>query len=110
MDKEINRMVSLGVIEKSESPSPNPLVVARKANGKNRLCLDSRKLNEITIKDAFPLPLINDILGRLAGTTFLSSIDLKDAFWQIELEEDAPPKTVPYPDACLLASATRHNR
>jgi Reverse transcriptase (RNA-dependent DNA polymerase) len=93
MDKEINRMVTLGVIEKSESPSSNPLVVARKPNGKIRLCLDSRKLNEMTVKDAFPLPLINDILGRLTGTTFLSSIDLKDAFWQIELEQEARPKT-----------------
>jgi RNase H-like domain found in reverse transcriptase/Reverse transcriptase (RNA-dependent DNA polymerase)/Integrase zinc binding domain/Retroviral aspartyl protease len=93
MDKEIDRMVKLGVIEKSESPSSNPLVVARKPNGKIRLCLDSRKLNEITVKDAFPLPLINDILGRLNGTTFLSSVDLKDAFWQIELEEDARAKT-----------------
>jgi transposase InsO family protein len=93
VDKEIDRMLRLGVIEPSESPSSNPIVVVRKATGKVRLCLDSRKLNELTVKDAFPLPLINDILGRLTGTTYLSSIDLKDAFWQIELEEDAKPKT-----------------
>jgi Reverse transcriptase (RNA-dependent DNA polymerase) len=86
-------MLRLGVIERSESPSSNPLVVVRKATGKVRLCLDSRKLNEITVKDAFPLPLINDILGRLTGTTYLSSIDLKDAFWQMELEQEAKPKT-----------------
>jgi transposase InsO family protein len=93
VDKEIDRMLKLGVIEGSESPSSNPIVVVRKATGKVRLCLDSRKLNEITVKDAFPLPLINDILGRLTGTTYLSSIDLKDAFWQIELEDEAKPKT-----------------
>jgi transposase InsO family protein len=93
VDKEIDRMLRLGVIERSESPSSNPLVVVRKATGKVRLCLDSRKLNEITVKDAFPLPLINDILGRLTGTTYLSSIDLKDAFWQMELEHEAKPKT-----------------
>jgi hypothetical protein len=93
MDKEIQRMEKLGVIEKSNSPSSNPLVVARKANGKIRLCLDCRKLNEMTVKDAYPLPLINDILGRLTGTRYLSSIDLKDAFWQIELDEEARIKT-----------------
>jgi len=93
MDKEIDRMEKLGVIEKSKSPSSNPLVVARKPNGKIRLCLDSRKLNEITVKDAFPLPLINDILGRLTGTAYLSSIDLKDAFWQVELAEEDREKT-----------------
>jgi hypothetical protein len=93
IDKELDRMLSLKVIEKSDSPSSNPLVVVRKATGKVRLCLDSRKLNAITVKDAYPLPLINDILGRLTGTKFLSSIDLKDAFWQIELDEEARPKT-----------------
>jgi transposase InsO family protein len=93
IDKELDRMLKLGVIERSESPSSNPLVVVRKATGKVRLCLDSRKLNAITVKDAYPLPLINDILGRLTGTRYLSSIDLKDAFWQIELDEEARPKT-----------------
>jgi hypothetical protein len=60
---------------------------------KVRLCLDSRKLNEITVKDAVPLPLINDIVGRLTGITYLPSIDLKDAFWQMELKQEAKPKT-----------------
>lgn len=93
MDGEINRMIELGVIEESQSPWSSPVVLIRKDTGKNRLCLDSRALNKVTTKDAYPLPLINGLLSRLGDTHFISSIDLKDAFWQIELEESSRAKT-----------------
>lgn len=60
-----------------------------KANGKSRLCLDARRINSLTVKDAYPTPLINGILSRLNETKYISSIDLKDAFWQVELEESS---------------------
>lgn len=93
MYPELDRMLSLGVIEPSESPWSNPLIMVKKANGKPRLCLDSRKLNAVTKKDAFPLPHISRILGRLNGTKFLSAIDLSDAFWQVALSDSAKEKT-----------------
>lgn len=93
MDVELNRMLSLGVIEESQSPWSSPVVLIRKDTGKNRLCLDSRALNKVTTKDAYPLPLINGLLSRLGDTHFISSIDLKDAFWQIELDEESRAKT-----------------
>lgn len=61
--------------------------------GKVRLCLDSRKVNEVTQKDAYPLPHIDGILSRLPRAEFISSLDLKDAFWQIPLEEKSREKT-----------------
>lgn len=93
MDEELNRMISLGVIEESQSPWSSPVVLIRKENGKNRLCLDSRALNKLTIKDAYPLPIINGLLSRLGDPHFISSIDLKDTFWQIELDEASRAKT-----------------
>lgn len=93
MDDELNRMISLGVVEESQSPWSSPVVLIRKDTGKNRLCLDSRALNKVTTKDAYPLPLINGLLSRLGDTHFISSIDLKDAFWQIELDEESRAKT-----------------
>lgn len=93
MDEELERMLALGVIEKSNSPWSNPLVGVRKPNGKLRLCLDSRKLNAVTKTDAFPLPYISRILGRLKGTKYLSSIDLSDAFWQVPLSSKDKEKT-----------------
>lgn len=90
---EIDRMLKLGVIEESESPWCSPMAVVRKANGKTRLCLDARKLNDLTVKDAYPIPLIDGLLSRLGGTHFISSIDLKDAFWQIPLSPESRPYT-----------------
>jgi transposase InsO family protein len=93
VNAEIDRMLSLEVIEPAKSEWVSPLVAARKANGKIRVCLDSRKLNEITVKDRYPIPHINRILGRLESSKYLSSIDLSDAFWQIPLEKSSREKT-----------------
>lgn len=90
---EIDRMLDLGIIELSQSAWSSPITIVTKANGKARLCLDARQLNKVTTKDAYPTPLIDGIISRLNDTRFISSIDLKDAFWQIELEDDAREKT-----------------
>ena len=89
---EVDNMLNLGVIEPCESPWSNRTTVVRKP-GKNRFCLDARKLNERTVKDAYPLQNIDGILSRLDYTFFISSVDLKNAFWQIALEEKSKPYT-----------------
>lgn len=91
--QEVDRMLELDVIEESSSSWSSPVVLVNKPNGKVRLCLDSRKLNGVTKKDAYPLPLIDGLLGRLRETRFISSLDLKDAFWQIPLAIEARDKT-----------------
>lgn len=80
--EELDRMLNMGVIEESTSPWSSPVVLHRKP-GKNRLCLDSRKLNSVT----------EGILSRLPKAEFISSLDLKDAFWQIPLDESSKGKT-----------------
>ncbi|XP_075163115.1 uncharacterized protein LOC142235742 [Haematobia irritans] len=82
---ELDRMLTLGVIEEAPcSPWSSPTVVVIKP-GKVRMCLDSRKLNSVTEKDAYPIPNIEGILSRLPPVHWISKIDLKDAFWQIRL-------------------------
>lgn len=93
LDVELNRMLELGVIEPASSPWSHPIVSVRKKTNKLRICLDSRKLNEVTKKDSSPLPYISRILGSLKATKFLSSLDLSDAFWQISLAEESKEKT-----------------
>jgi transposase InsO family protein len=93
INNELDRMLGLDVIEPSCSPWSSPIVSVPKKNGRIRLCLDSRKLNDRTKRDAYPLPSIAGILGRFSGTEFLSTIDLSDAFWQIPLCEEAKEKT-----------------
>lgn len=91
--EELDRMISLDVVEESESSWSSPVTIVKKANGKNRLCLDARKLNAVTVKDAYPLPIIEGLLSRLDKTYFISTIDLKDAFWQIPLDPASKDKT-----------------
>lgn len=93
MSKELDRMISLDVVEPSRSPWRSPVKLVTKANGKDRLCLDCRKVNSVTVFDSYPLPYISSILDNLGQTKYLSSIDLKDAYWQIPLAESAKEKT-----------------
>lgn len=93
MFDEVDRMLDLGVIEESKSAWSSPVTVVAKAGGKSRLCLDARQLNDATVKDAYPMPKIEMILSRLHETYYITSLDLKDAFWQIELDERAREMT-----------------
>lgn len=91
--EEIGRMIGLDVIEPADSAWSNMMVPVQKANGKLRYCIDARPLNAVTKPDAYPLQNLNRILGRLTKTKYLSSIDLSDAYWQVELVEEDRPKT-----------------
>lgn len=93
VNKEIDKMLDLGVIRPSKSPWSSPFVMVKKKNGEMRFCFDGRKLNSVTKRDAYPLPFVNDILNKLRDAKFLSSIDLKKAFWQIPLEPESCEKT-----------------
>lgn len=91
--KELKRMIDLDVIEPSFSPWSSPAVLVKKADGRDRLCVDSRKLNSVTVRDSYPLPRVNEILDRLGKSYYLSKIDLNDFFWQIPLSDDSKEKT-----------------
>lgn len=78
-------MLEQGIVVPSKSPVASPVVPVTKPDGSVRLCLDSRKLNEITVKDKFPVPNIFHILARIGKTSYLSSVDLSKAFWQVPL-------------------------
>lgn len=90
--QEIDRMLSLGVIEESSSPWSSPMRLVLKPN-KVRLCLDARKVNSLTEKDAYPLPNIDGIFSRLPKANLISKLDLKDAYWQIGLTDESKPLT-----------------
>lgn len=93
LNKEIDEMLKLGIIRPSKSPWCSPLWLVEKHSGEYRICFDGRKLNEVTVSDQYPMPLIDNILNKLRDAKYLSSIDLKSAFFQIPLEESSRPKT-----------------
>ena len=91
--KEVNKMLDHGVIEPSDSPWASPVVLVRKKDGSLRYCIDYRKLNNITRKDSYPLPRIDESLDSLAEMQFFSTLDLASGYWQIGLDEDAKLKS-----------------
>ena len=71
------------------------MVLVEKKDGTARFCIDYRRLNSITIGDSYPLPLIGDILDSLGTSraTIFSLLDLQNAYWQIQMEEESIPYT-----------------
>ena len=97
--KLIRKQLDSGVIQESTSPWESPLVFVRKKDGIIRPCVDYRRLNDVTVKDAYPLPKISDCLDSLGGARLFSTLDLQSRYWQTEVRKEDRPKT---------SVATRH--
>jgi len=91
--EHLREMLELGIIRKSKSPWSSNIVLVRKPDGTLRFCIDLRKLNSRTIRDAYYLPRIEETLNTLTGTKYYSTLDLQSAFWQVEIEESDKEKT-----------------
>ncbi|CAF4747599.1 unnamed protein product, partial [Rotaria sp. Silwood2] len=74
-------------------PWCSPVVLVRKKDGTTRFCVDYRKLNDITVKDSFPLPRIDDIFDQLSQSTYFTTLDFKNGYFQIPLAIHDRPKT-----------------
>ncbi|XP_066585617.1 uncharacterized protein [Prorops nasuta] len=93
IDQELDKMLAEDVIEPSDSPWNSGIVLARKKDGKYRFCIDFRQVNTVTERDAYPLPPVQNILDKLKGARYLSTIDLKNGYWQIPLDPESRPIT-----------------
>ena len=91
--KHLKEMEEIGAILRSNSPWASPVVLVRRKDGTLRFCIDLRKLNECTIKDAYSLHRIEESLDCLNGSKIFMSLDLKSGYWQVELDEDSIPLT-----------------
>ena len=93
IDKMIDDMLTNKKITKSNSPWASPIVIVKKKDGSDRFCVDYRKLNQVTIKDNYPIPLIEETLDSLGGARYFSTLDLASGYWQIALSDEAKEKT-----------------
>jgi len=90
---QLKKMQASGVIVPSISPWSSPVVMVRKKDGTLRFCVDYRHLNQITKKDTFPLPRVDDLLDQLGESRYFSTLDLASGYWQIRVAPESQEKT-----------------
>jgi len=88
LDREIDNMLAMGVIEESTAAYASPVVMVKKPDGSTRVCVDYRKLNSVTVFDPEPMPTAEEIFAKLAGDRFFSKFDLSKGYWQVPVREE----------------------
>ncbi|GFV55503.1 retrovirus-related Pol polyprotein from transposon 412 [Trichonephila clavipes] len=89
VNDQIDDWLQKGIIKESVSDYCSPIVLCKKKDGNLRICIDYRKINSKTEKDQYPLPLIEEVLDQLQSGNFFSTIDLKNGFFHVEMEENS---------------------
>ena len=88
---DIQEKLDIGAIHKMHSLWSSAVVLAWKKDGSLRFCINLRKLNNQTVKDAYLLPWIDETLDSLQGSKWFSSLDLKSGYWQVKMDEESKP-------------------
>ena len=120
LQREVDDMLKMGIIEKAETPYSSPVVMVNKKDGSKRICIDYRKLNKISIFDGEPTAVAEDIFTEISTDRYFSTIDLSKGYWQIPVAHQDISKTgFVTPDGCyvfkrmpfgLINSAATFNR
>lgn len=90
---QLKDLLSMGYIQPSTSPWAAPVLFVKKKDGTLRLCIDCRGLNTVTIKNRYPLPLLNELFDRLISAQFFSKLDLQQGYYQLLIDPASIPKT-----------------
>ena len=93
VDEYVSKLLDAGIVEPGYGPWSSPLQVVPKADGKWRPVVDLRRVNKFVTRDSYPMPLAEETINRLAGSKWLSKIDLQSAFFSLPLAEGARDKT-----------------
>jgi len=86
-DEILNEMLKTGVIEPSMSSWASPVCLVRKKDNTLRFCIDYRRVNAVSKKDAYPMPDIHDALNNLRGAKYFATFDLLSEYWQLGLTD-----------------------
>ena len=92
VEEEVEKMLSIDLIEPAKSPWASPVVLIPKPDGSVRFCVDFRKVNAVTVRDAFPLPRIDDIIPLLGKKKFFVGLDLASGYWQVPMSDQLDSK------------------
>ena len=93
LKKQLKTLLDKGFIRPSSSPWGCPALFVKKKDGSLQMCVDYRPLNEVTIKNKYPLPRIDILFDQLSGARYFSKIDLRLGYHQIKIQKEDIPKT-----------------
>jgi hypothetical protein len=85
LKEHIKKLLEKGFIRPSSSPWGAPMIFVLKKDGTQRLCVDYRALNEVIVKNQYPLPRIDDLFDQLCGACVFSKIDLRSGYYQLKI-------------------------
>ena len=83
---ELKDMEQTGIIERSSSNWAAPIVLVKKKDGSLRMCVDYRRLNAVSPSDAYPMPRVEDLIDRLGGARYITTLDLSRGYWQVPVD------------------------
>ena len=93
IDKHIDKLLEAKIISPSQSEYSSCIVLVRKKDNTTRMTIDYRALNSITKNSMYPLPYISDALDMLSGSKYFTTLDLKQGYFQIKMDEKSKEKT-----------------